>query len=106
MSQTIVVDRIAGSLNTDTGEVTVVEKAPITMGAGREFSRDEMLDAFNPVANKEHWKYPVDAVVDADQRDVLDQAIPYFTGSCAHFTEVEGGKLRVQADGYFNAIGA
>jgi hypothetical protein len=67
---------------------------------------EQMDKAFKLVQNKEHWKNPINAVIAAKDRDVVDEAIIYYTGSVGAFTPMKGGKLRVRADGYYIAIGA
>ncbi len=72
-----------------------------------------MHDAFTAVADKEHWKNPIDAVVSEKLVDILRDAIPFFTGSIPEFFDRDengrpygDGKVCVVADGYFVAIGA
>ena len=67
------------------------------------FTIEQLEQAFDSVKDKEHWKNPIDAVVEADQRDVLSRAIPWYTGTEAEFHEIngDGSKLRVTAPGYF-----
>lgn len=67
------------------------------------FTPDQLNDAFTAVQDKDHWKNPIDAVVDRSQIEVLTRSIPYHTGTFASFEDVEGQpfKVRVTADGYF-----
>lgn len=67
------------------------------------FTVEELEAAFDAVKDGEHWKNPIDAEVGADMQDVLDKAIPWFTGTTAAFHQVEGkeGMIRVTAPGYF-----
>lgn len=75
--------------------------------AGDEkYTRDQLDDAFKKVANKEHWKYPVNAEISEEDRDITERAIIYFTGSVPHFTKKKNGRLRVRAVGYYVAVGS
>lgn len=67
------------------------------------FTIEQLQDAFDTVKDREHWKNPIDAVIDAGQREVLSRAIPWYTGTEAEFHAIEGDpcKLRVTAPGYF-----
>lgn len=78
----------------------VIEAPSRGMGG---YTHQQLDEAFDKVKDPDHWKNRIDAVVDADMRDVLDVAIPYFTGTAADFDDedMEPGKLRVFADGYF-----
>lgn len=63
----------------------------------------QLSAAFDLVKDADHWKNPIDAVVDEDMMDVLAESIPYYTGTPATFFEIDDqpGKLRVTAPGYF-----
>jgi len=67
------------------------------------FNTDELGAAFDLVKDPENWKNSIDAVIDAEKRDVVDRAIPFYTGTEAFFEDVTGqpGKLRVTAAGYY-----
>ena len=73
----------------------------------------ELQAAFKRVEPKDHWKNPIDCVIDiASDRELHDirEAVIFFTGSVPMFTPRAGAKLpacryRVQADGYFRTIG-
>lgn len=67
------------------------------------YSQDALSAAFNAVQDKTHWKNPVNAIVDRDQIEILTRAIPWFTGTEAAFSDVDGDpdKVVVTAPGYF-----
>ena len=70
------------------------------------YTQDQLMEAMRLVENKENWKLPVDCVVPADSdRDLIFQAVIYFTGSIPSFTPVKDG-FRVQATGYYAEIGS
>lgn len=74
---------------------------------GREYTHDQLSAALDLVRTPGDWKMPIDAVIPADaDRDLIDSAITYFTGSSAEFTELPGSRLRVQAAGYYRSIGS
>lgn len=65
-------------------------------------TREELDAAFELVKDKEHWKNPIDAVVDEGMVHVLTFAIPWFTGTPAEFEPCEeAGKIRVRSIGYW-----
>ena len=72
-----------------------------------KFTREQLLEAFELVENKTNWKLPIDKTIDSKDVEVVGKAIPYFTGSIAHFTPIMGtNQVRVQASGYYEAVGA
>ena len=82
------------------------EDSTVTDAVGTIHSIDDMHHYFKLVANKDHWKRPVDAEVDYDDLYPVCAAIEFFTGSTPEFTELPGERFRVRAAGYFEAIGA
>jgi hypothetical protein len=80
---------------------------------GKAVTRGELSTAFDRVASKENWKFPIDTVVDCNDWELflLQEAIPFFTGSVPKFEPAIGAELprcrfRVRAAGYYNAVGA
>jgi hypothetical protein len=81
---------------------------------GRRVTRGTLHKAFARVENREHWKNPVDAVIDIKndrEKALIAEAVVFYTGSVATFTPMVGGTLpgcryRVTAIGYFAAVGA
>ena len=73
------------------------------------FTHEQMSAAFAMVRNPLGWKYSIDKVVaDPGKQNLmcLREAIAYFTGSHAVFTFSANEKfVRVQADGYYVAVG-
>lgn len=65
--------------------------------------------AFDRVANKENWKFAIDAVIDIadmDEQLVIHEAVIFYTGSVPTFEHVSGRAFRVKARGYYAAIGS
>lgn len=73
------------------------------MGA---FTHEELTAAFDKVAPKDNWKGPIDAVIGLDDFEVVERAVPFFTGSAAEFEHLPDDKVRVRAAGYYAATGA
>lgn len=72
------------------------------------FTRNEMKEQFDRVADKQHWKNPIDATVSLTPREraVLCEAVVFFTGSVPTVEKVGFGVYRITAAGYFAAVGA
>jgi len=71
------------------------------------FTKNELMDAFDLVRPKGHWKDPIDAIIPEDKQEVVDSAISFFTGGGADYCKVtQLGQIRVTAPGYFIMIGA
>lgn len=66
------------------------------------FTQEQLEAAFKKVQNADHWKNPIDAVIDTADIDVTRAAIQHFTGTQAEFKLCIGqhGKWRVEAEGY------
>lgn len=77
------------------------------------FTRGQLEDAFNAVANQENWKLPVDARVPVGQFtcEQVHAAVVFFAGCVPTFKveknpEDAGYHWRVRAVGYYAAVGA
>ena len=81
---------------------------------GRDVTRGELSVAFDAVANKRHWKLPINCVVDLDAHTMamVREAVIFFTGSVPEFHSLSGtttsgvGTYRVRAAGYYETCGA
>jgi hypothetical protein len=65
--------------------------------------------AFDKIKDKEHWKNPINAVIDRKDFKNCMNACVYFTGSNLTMVldnSLPDDKCRVRADGYYLAIGA
>jgi hypothetical protein len=65
------------------------------------FSEAEMEAAFALVSPAEHWKAPIAAEIPVEMREVVAEAIAYYTASEAVFAEAGPGRLHVTAAGYW-----
>ena len=97
---------IAITLNAD-GTATVdpaaANAAAYLNDARGGFSDDEIKAAFDLVKNADHWKNPIDAVIDRSSQDVVAVAIAWYTATPAEFEDTdEPDKVRVTAVGYFD----
>lgn len=72
-----------------------------------DYTVRQLREAFAMVQNPDNWKGPINASIDPHFRSIVDAAVPFVTGSSAHFSEVkDDGKLWVHAEGYREAVGA
>lgn len=64
--------------------------------------------AFERVENKDHWKNPINVVLELTEADKLAirEAVIFYTGSVPRFTLLTGSRYRVRAAGYYATIGA
>lgn len=84
---------------------------PINPETGTIFSRAELREAFEMVQDETNWKNPIDAAIPAYMRDAVEEAVVFFAGCRPTFTAINKGRrslrrLRVQAVGYYAAVGA
>lgn len=67
------------------------------------FTDAEIKAGFDLVKPANHWKDPIDAIIDQDQQEIVAVAIAWFTACEAAFTKADNStKVRVTAPGYFN----
>jgi len=71
----------------------------------RGYTREQLSEAFNKVANPANWKYPIDAVIPKADLDVTETAVTFFAGCSVEVVEDRGDEVRIQAIGYYLAIG-
>ena len=75
---------------------------------GRRIPIKELSVAFDRVKDSERWKNPICSLMAPptdEERQIIFEAIVFYTGSLATFTP-EGDLVRVEAAGYYMAIGA
>jgi hypothetical protein len=75
----------------------------------KEYSQQELEDAFKLIRPKGHWKDPIRCVLKKPTEETLDRvsrACSHFTGSLAEFETLPNGDVRVTAAGYYLTIGA
>lgn len=80
--------------------------APCDLGGG--FSLVALHAAFDLVKNADHWKDRIDWTgrIALSEVEIVEAAVVFFTGSVAHVTPDGGGRYRVTAAGYWEAVGA
>lgn len=73
----------------------------------RGFTHSEMSTAFKRIQSPNGWKWPIYAVIAADEWVITDAATVFFTGSNLELVEWGADQaLIVKARGYYEAIGA
>ena len=83
--------------------------SPLRFLSARGYSRLQLHPAFEMVADRKHWKNPINALVEADDAKlaIIAAAVPFFTGSLAEITKGrKRGTFRVRAAGYYETVGA
>ena len=70
--------------------------------ASTGYRLDELASAFDRVRDHRDWKAPIKAVIHADERPVVEQAVRWFTDTVPEFAPALGadGRLVVMAPGY------
>ena len=86
----------------------------INAETGTPFSKAQLNEAFNLVADKENWKNPIDAYIAPDNlvtgltmdvlKKMVEEAVRFFCGCTPEFV-YDGGTYHVTAAGYFAIIG-
>jgi hypothetical protein len=73
----------------------------LTLWLAEMNNRKPLLDAaFLQVQPKAHWKDPIDAIIAAKDREIVAEAIEFFTATKASFEIRWDGRLHVTAPGY------
>jgi len=73
------------------------------------FSENELREAFDQICNKINWKNPINAWIDSTIYPICAAATEFYTGSKLNTIgepSKYNGWILVQADGYYQAIGA
>ena len=73
------------------------------------FTRAELEQAFNLVADPEHWKNPIHKVLpslDARERERIERAVVFFAGCKPTFKDLGAAGVLVTAPGYYLAVGS
>lgn len=66
------------------------------------FTGEEIKACFDLVKNDEHWKNPIDKIIDRSQQELVAVAISWYTATPAEFEATDNpDKVRVTAVGYF-----
>lgn len=66
------------------------------------YTEAQLGAAFDMVADEDDWRLPICKIVPSDaDRDMIDEAVRYYTGGQAWFTAQPDGTWLVTADGYY-----
>ena len=67
----------------------------------------ELEKSFDEVRSHKDWKLPISKMIYASlkQQSLIADAVVFFTGSVPTFTPAAHGHVRIEADGYYAAIG-
>ena len=78
---------------------TLIEYSPQSQTGYRQ---EQLAAAFDRVRNARDWKAPIEAVIPAAERPVVEQAVRWFTDTTPEFVpSAEGSdRLMVSAPGY------
>lgn len=66
-------------------------------------ARKAVFDKIAPAGN---WKLPIDTWIDSADLDECNQAAIWFVGSALTVVQIDSGRVRVTAPGYYATIGA
>ena len=70
------------------------------------YTRKQLVDAFDTIADPSNWKMPITALVKLDELDVHNEACVFFTGAPLTVEHVRHGLAAVSSPGYYETIGA
>ena len=70
------------------------------------YTRKQLVDAFDTIADPSNWKMPITALVKLDELDVHNEACVFFTGAPLTVEHVQGNRAAVSSPGYYETIGA
>ena len=74
----------------------------MTKGKVNNWTQEELKAAFDRVCDSRDWKNPISAIVNAEDKALISDAIEFFTATKAEFRDVvnNDAKLFVQSVGY------
>jgi hypothetical protein len=70
------------------------------------YTRKQLSDAFDTIADPSNWKMPITAIVKLNELDVHNEACIFFTGAPLTVEYIQGNRAAVSSPGYYNTIGA
>lgn len=84
-------------------EMRQIDQKMSSMG----YPRSRLVQSFNKVKNKSHWKGPIDAWVPVAEADLTTAAIEYFCGGGVVRAAESGGRVvHLTHPGYWAVIGS
>jgi hypothetical protein len=93
-------------------DIQTVREASASIGVHLNLSAADITNRLRPlfdaVENKENWKFPIDAFVEADKLADTIVAIEFFTGGKTTVSSggVAAGRFHITSPGYYNSVGA
>ena len=70
------------------------------------YTRMQLVDAFDSIADPSNWKLPITAIVKLDELDLYNEACVFFTGGCLTVEYIQGDRAAVSGAGYYEIIGS
>jgi hypothetical protein len=74
--------------------------------ASSDAAQAARVEIFNRIANRENWKMPIAAWIDAADFAECSEAAVWFTGASLKIEARQGERILVTAPGYYATIGA
>jgi hypothetical protein len=94
------------SLHTKEAAMTDLTSHPLYNHKIDGYLWQDLYAAFTAAAPKTDWKRPINCIVADGECEILEVAIPFFSGSVPNFTYLGEGTWHVTAAGYYNSVGA
>jgi len=69
------------------------------------YTRKQLSDAFDSIADPSNWKLPITGIVKLDELDLYNEACLFFTGGCLTVEYIQGDRAAVSGAGYYEVIG-
>jgi len=73
---------------------------------GVEYTRTQLLAAFERITNKDNWKLPLHGTIKENEFDLVNDAAIFFAGSPLSILKRDGDMVEVHGLGYYAYIGA
>lgn len=91
-----------------TKEVSVAEILDIDdmVVSTKGYTRKQLSNAFDTIADPSNWKLPVTGIVKLDDLDLYNEACLFFTGGPLTVEYIEGNRAKVSGAGYYEIIGS
>ena len=70
------------------------------------YTRKQLSDAFDSIADPSNWKLPITGIVKLDELDLYNEACLFFTGGPLTVEYIEGNRAAISCAGYYETIGA
>jgi len=70
------------------------------------YTRKQLSDAFDSIADPSNWKLPVTGIVKLDDLDLYNEACIFFTGGPLTVEYIQCDRAAVSGAGYYEIIGS